>query len=162
MPQLGIAIWLVNIINGVFSFWQEYRAGKATDALKNMLPSYVRVIRDGKEEKILAEDLVVGDIILLEEGDKISADARLVGCNDLQVNQSTLTGESNPVSKINDSILKNNLTRAEIPNLIFAGTSVSAGNGKAVVIEIGMKTEFGKIADLTQNMKKRIAHYKGN
>jgi len=154
MPQLGIAIWLVNIINGVFSFWQEYRAGKATDALKNMLPSYVRVIRDGKEEKILAEDLVVGDIILLEEGDKISADARLVGCNDLQVNQSTLTGESNPVSKINDSILKNNLTRAEIPNLIFAGTSVSAGNGKAVVIEIGMKTEFGKIADLTQNMKK--------
>lgn len=154
MPQLGIAIWLVNVINGVFSFWQEYRAGKATDALRNMLPSYVRVIRDGEEKKILAEDLVVGDIILLEEGDKISADARLVECSDLQVDQSTLTGESNPVRKTKDAVLRDDLTRAETPNLIFAGTNVSEGNGKAIVMDIGMKTEFGKIADLTQSMQK--------
>lgn len=153
MPQLAVAIWLVNIINGVFSFWQEYRASKATDALKNMLPSYTRVIRDGSEQKILAEDLVIGDIILLEEGDKISADARLIESSDLQVNQSTLTGESNPVRKTKDAVLKSDLTRAEIPNLIFAGTSVSGGNGKAIVIDIGMGTEFGKIAHLTQSME---------
>ncbi len=153
MPQLGVAVWLVNIINGVFSFWQEYRAGRATDALRNMLPSYARVIREDKEIKILAEDLVIGDIILLEEGDKISADARLIENSDLQVDQSTLTGESNPVRKTKDAIFREDLTRAEIPNLIFAGTSVSEGNGKAVVLEIGMKTEFGKIAGLTQNMK---------
>ncbi|MFT4007914.1 MAG: HAD-IC family P-type ATPase, partial [Lacrimispora sp.] len=152
MPQLGIAIWLVNVINGIFSFMQEYRAGKATEALKNMLPSYARVIRDGQEIKILAEDLVIGDIMLLEEGDKISADARLIKCSDLQVNQSTLTGESNPVRKTADPIFREDLTKAEIPNLIFAGTNVSEGNGKAIVTQIGMKTEFGKIAHLTQNM----------
>ena len=153
MPQLAVAIWLVNVINGVFSFWQEHRAGKATDALKNMLPSYARVIRGGKEQKILAEDLVIGDIILLEEGDKISADARLIEINDLQVDQSTLTGESNPVRKTKDAVLRDDLTRAETPNLIFAGTNVAGGNGKAVVMNIGMGTEFGKIANLTQNMK---------
>lgn len=154
MPQLAIAIWLVNVINGVFSFWQEHRAGKATDALRNMLPSYARVIRGGEEQKILAEDLVIGDTILLEEGDKISADARLIECNDLQVDQSTLTGESNPVRKTKDAILKDDLTQPETPNLIFAGTNVSEGNGKAIVMEIGMNTEFGKIANLTQNMEK--------
>ena len=123
MPQLGVAVWLVNVINGVFSFWQEHRASKATDALRNMLPSYARVIRDGEETKILTEDLVVGDIVLLAEGDKISADARLIECSDLQVNQSTLTGESNPVRKTKDSVSRDDLTKAEIPNLIFAGTS---------------------------------------
>jgi P-type Ca2+ transporter type 2C len=153
MPQLAIAIWLVNVINGVFSFWQEHRAGKATDALKNMLPSYTRVIRDGNEQKILAEDLVIGDIMFLAEGDRISADARLIESSDLQVNQSTLTGESNPVRKTKDAVLRGDLTRAEIPNLIFAGTNVSEGNGKAAVIDIGMGTEFGKIAHLTQSME---------
>ncbi|BCN29598.1 cation-translocating P-type ATPase [Anaeromicropila herbilytica] len=154
MPQLGVAIWLVNVINGVFSFWQESRADKATEALKNMLPSYARVLRSGEEQKILSEDLVPGDIILLEEGDKISADARIIECSDFQVDQSTLTGESNPVRKTKDAILKDDLTHAEIPNLIFAGTSVAEGNGKAVVMDIGMHTEFGKIAYLTQNMQK--------
>lgn len=152
-PQLGIAIWLVNIINGVFSFWQEFQAGKATDALKQMLPSYARVIRNGKEDKILAVDLVPGDVILIEEGDKISADARLVESSDLQVNQSTLTGESNPVRKTCDALTRKDLSHFETPNLIFAGTSVSSGTGKAVVTEIGMNTEFGKIANLTQSMK---------
>lgn len=153
MPQLGIAIWLVNIINGVFSFWQEFRAGKATEALKKMLPAYARVIRDGEEQRVLAEELVPGDIILLEEGDKISADARLLSSNDLQVNQSTLTGESNPVRKTFSAVLNDDLSRFEVPNLIFAGTSVSSGTGRAVVTAIGMETEFGKIANLTQQMK---------
>ena len=134
-------------------FWLECRASKATEALRNMLPAHARVIRDGVEQKILAEDLVRGDLILLEEGDKISADARIVEASDLQVDQSTLTGESNPVRKVKDAVLKDGLTKAERPNLLFAGTSVAEGNGKAVVMEIGMNTEFGKIAGLTQTTK---------
>ena len=78
MPQIGIAIWMVNIINGAFSFWQEFKAEKATEALRQLLPSYARVRRDGEVQRIMAEELVPGDVILLEEGDRISADARLV------------------------------------------------------------------------------------
>jgi P-type Ca2+ transporter type 2C len=89
MPQLGIAIWMVNIINGLFSFWQEYRAEKATEALKKLLPSYTRVLRDGGEQRILSEDLVPGDLMLLAEGDRISADGLLVKTAELQVDQST-------------------------------------------------------------------------
>ena len=153
MSQLGIAIWLVNIINGVFSFWQEHRASKATEALKKMLSSYARVIRDNQEQQILTENLVPGDIMIIAEGDKISADARLLVSSDLQVDQSTLTGESNPVRKTHDPVYREGLSRSEIPNLIFAGTSVSSGTAKAVVVFIGMETVFGKIANLTQTMK---------
>ena len=149
-PQLGVAIWLVNVINGLFSFWQEFRAGKATEALKKMLPANARVVRGGEELQIPAEDLVPGDVMIIEEGDKISADARLLVTSDLQVNQSTLNGESNPVRKTHDPILKEDLARFEIPNLIFAGTSVASGTGRAVVTSIGMQTEFGKIAKLAQ------------
>lgn len=157
MPQLGIAVWCVNIINGLFSFWQEFQAGKATDALKNMLPSYARVVRNGEEQQILAEDLVPGDIVLVAEGDKISVDARLIEASDLQVDQSTLTGESNPVRKVSDAVLKEGLSPFEISNMIHAGTSVSSGTGKAVVIATAMETEFGKIADLTQNMEEELS-----
>ena len=153
LPELGCAVWLVNILTGVFSFWQEARASQATEALKKMLPAYTTVIRGGKEEKILAEDLVPGDIMVLAEGDKISADARVIQSSDLQVNQSTLNGESNPSRKTADAVLEEGLSAAEIPNLVFAGTSVSEGNGRAVVMRIGMATEFGKIASLTQNME---------
>lgn len=153
ITELAVAIWMVNVINGAFSFWQEFRAGKATEALKKMLPDYVHVVRDSRERQLLAEELVPGDVILLAEGDCISADARLVEDNDLRVNQSTLTGESHPVHKTSDSVLRNDLTRAEQSNLIFAGTTVAAGTGRAVVYATGMATEFGKIADLTQNMK---------
>ena len=152
MPELGIAIWTVNLINGVFSFIQEYRAGKATEALKGLLASYARVVRDGQEVQIDTDDLVPGDVILVEEGDKISADARLVTSSKLQLNQSALTGESNPVRKFADAILEEDLTPFETSNLIFTGSTVSSGSGKAVVIKTGMVTEFGKIANLTLNV----------
>ena len=87
LVQLGIAIWAVNIINGIFSFWQEFQADKATEALANMLPSYTRVIRNGKEEKILAKDLVPGDIVKLEEGDDIPADIRVIAATTAQADQ---------------------------------------------------------------------------
>jgi len=100
MPQLGIAIWMVNLINGAFSFWQEFKAEKATEALRKLLPSYTRVLRDGTEQRILAEELVPGDIMLIAEGDRISADGRLVKESELRVDQSTLSGESHPVRKM--------------------------------------------------------------
>lgn len=157
LPELGIAIWMVNIINGAFSFWQEFRAGKATEALKKLLPDYARVVRDGEEQKILAEDLVPGDLILLGEGDRISADARLVEDNDLSVNQSTLTGESHPVHKSKDEVIRDDLSRSEQPDMIFAGTNVAAGTCKAIVYATGMNTEFGKIAGLTQTLKEELS-----
>ncbi len=152
MPQLGIAIWLVNIINGVFSFWQEFKAEKATEALREMLPSYTRVMRDGEVQRILAQDLAPGDVILIEEGDRISADARLVDENELRADQSTLSGESHPVRKTCEAVLRDDLTRSELPNLIYAGTTVAAGTGRAVVFATAMNTEFGKIAHLTQTV----------
>ena len=97
---------MVNIINGAFSFWQEFKAEKATEALRKLLPSYARVLRDGEMQRILAEELVPGDVILLEEGDRISADARLVDENELRVDQSTLSGESHPVRKTSEAVLQ--------------------------------------------------------
>lgn len=149
--ELGIAIWLVNIINGLFSFIQEYRASQATAALNKLLPSYTRVLRDGKEDKILAQDLVPGDLVFIEEGDSISADGRLIDVTDLRVNQSALTGESNPICKSDQADLDPEKTELEYDNMVFAGTTVSSGSGHFIVSAIGMKTEFGQIADLTQN-----------
>ena len=152
MPELGVAIWIVNLINGVFSFWQEYQAEKATEALRRLLPRYARVRRDGGEQRVRAEELVPGDVILLTEGDHISADGRLVQEADLRVDQSTLTGESHPVRKTADAVLRTDLSPAELPNLVFAGTSVAAGTGVAVVFATAMNSEFGKIAHLTQSV----------
>lgn len=152
LPQLAVAIWMVNLINGVFSFWQEYRAEQATQALRRMLPAHVHVLRNGESMLVPAETLVPGDVMLLTEGDHISADGRLVEQAELQVDQSTLTGESHPVRRTAEAVLRTDLARAEIPNLVFAGTSVVAGTGKAVVFATGMNTEFGKIAHLTQSL----------
>lgn len=152
LPELGVAIWAVNLINGLFSFWQEFRAERATDALRRMLPQQVRVIRDGNEQKVPAENLTPGDVILFEEGDRISADARIIKASELRIDQSTLTGESVPVRKLESAVPAADLSPAEVPNLIFAGTNVAAGTGRAVVYATGMNTEFGKIARLTQTM----------
>jgi Ca2+-transporting ATPase len=157
MPQLGWAVWAVNLINGVFSFWQEFKAEKATEALRQLLPSYVRVLRQGEEQRILAEELVPGDIMLLSEGDRISADARLVQEAEFRADQSTLSGESHPVWKTSEAVLSSTMARAEIPNLLFASTSVAAGSGKAIVFATGMDTEFGKIAHLTQGLEVELS-----
>ena len=157
LPELAIAIWLVNLINGLFSFWQEYRAERATEALRKLMPAYARVVRDGQEQRLLAEELVPGDQIVLAEGDHISADARLVREAELRVDQSTLTGESHPVRKTSEAVLGSDLARIELPNLIFAGTSVAAGSARAVVLATGMDSEFGKIAGLTQSVGQDIS-----
>jgi len=152
MPELGIAVWSVNVINGLFSFWQEFQAEQATDALKKILPSYTRVMREGEVQRVLSESIVPGDIILLEEGESISADARLINSAELRVNQSTLTGESRPVNRSSEPVSGEGLTEAEMTNLVFAGTFVAAGSGKAVVYATGMNTAFGHIARLTQEV----------
>jgi magnesium-transporting ATPase (P-type) len=149
---LSVAIVLVNVINGVFSFWQEHKADKATEALRRLLPLYARVLRDGREVRVPTEQLVPGDVILLDEGDRISADARVVEHAELRVDQSTLTGETTPVRKTAEPAPAAAGNRADTPDLVFAGTNVSAGRGKAVVTATAMGTEFGRIAGLTQEM----------
>jgi Ca2+-transporting ATPase len=157
MPQLGWAIFAVIFINAIFSFWQEFRAEKATEALKKMIPHNAKVIRDGKTIQIEAAELVPGDLMVLEEGDAISADARLVEEFELRTNNATLTGESEPVRKTASPHDDPNLTLIEMPNLVFAGTSVAYGGGKAVVFATAMDTQFGKIAELTQSVESELS-----
>lgn len=154
--ELGISIFCVNLINGFFSFFQEFKAEKATSALQKMLPAYTRVLRDGKETKILAADIVPGDIMILEEGDRISADARILRSNDFRADQSTLTGESNPIRKSGEA-LQQECSYLEAENMVFSGTSAAAGTCRAVVVSTGMDSEFGKIANLTQTTEKSLS-----
>lgn len=157
MPQLAIAVWSVNLINGLFSFWQEFRAEKASEELRKLLPAYARVLREGSEMRILAEELVPGDVVLFAEGERISADCRLVEQAAFRVNQSTLTGESRPVGKNSDASLLTEVSFTEQPNMVFAGTNVAAGTAKGLVFATAMDTEFGKIAHLTQTMKEELS-----
>ena len=153
MPQIGVAVLVVNLINGAFGFWQEHKAEKAAEALRRILPRRARVRRGGGEAQIPAEELVPGDILLLSEGDHVPADARVIAETELRIDQSTLTGESHPVRKAREAVTGSGLSRCEFPNLVFAGTTVAAGNGVAVVFATGMATEFGKIAGLTEDLK---------
>ncbi len=153
--ELGIAIWLVNIINGIFSFWQEHKAAKATDSLMAMLPTYTRVYRDGKIEQLNATDLVPGDVFELQAGNSVPTDARLLESTSTQVDQSALTGETVPESKTVKFIPGEG--KFSESNLVYAGTTVGAGTAKAVAITTGMKTEFGKIASLTQKQNKEAS-----
>lgn len=157
MPQLGAAIWVVILINAIFSFWQEYKAERATEALKKLLPSYTRVLRNGVETRVLAEEIVPGDVLLVAEGDNISADGRFVEEFEVRTNNATLTGESAPVRKTAEPVDDGTLNVTEMRNLAFAGTSIASGTGKVVVINTGMNTQFGKIADLTQTVQAEMS-----
>ncbi len=151
IAELGIAIFAVNVINGVFGFWQEYQAERATEELQKMLASHATVIRDGAVHEVGTEQLVPGDLLVIAEGDRIGADARVVEASDLQVDQSTLSGESRAVHK-NAAAVGEDLPAAQLHNMVFAGTTVLNGDGRAVVTATGMATEFGRIADLTQSV----------
>ncbi|MBU1671205.1 MAG: cation-transporting P-type ATPase [Actinobacteria bacterium] len=152
-PQLGYACIAVVVINAIFTFWQEFKAEKAIESLQKILPRKARVLRDGEEQEIDAEDLVPGDVVLLEAGNSISADARLVQVNEMRVDNSALTGESEPQSRRSEAMIIENAALADLSNLVFAGTSVASGSGRAVVYSTGMNTEIGKIANLTQEVK---------
>ena len=136
MPQLGVAVFVVIVLNGLFAFVQERRAEHASEQLRRLLPRRCTVMRDGRTFEIDAEELVVGDLVVLTEGDRISADLRLVEVRSLAVDTSSLTGESNPE---HPSTLSN----------VFAGSFVVEGEAKAVVTAIGDRTRLAGIARLT-------------
>jgi calcium-translocating P-type ATPase len=155
MDKLGYAILGVIVINGLFSFWQQFRAERAIVALEKLLPQYVTALRDGKNGLILASDLAPGDVILLQEGDNVPADCRLLETFSLRVNNATVTGESMPKARDAEPSYEEELLHAR--NTLLAGTSIVSGEGRAVVFATGMHTEFGKIAHLTQTAKAAIS-----
>lgn len=158
MPEAGYACIAVIIINAIFGFWQEFKAEKSIEALAKLMPSNARVIRGEKELQVPTDELVPGDIIIVEEGDNIPADARLIESQELRVNNSAFSGESKLSHKISEGFQNSgDFLWIELPNLIFAGTSVAAGMGKAVVIATGMGTEIGKIAYLTQVVEEELS-----
>lgn len=150
MRQLGFAIVAVILINGVFSFFQEFRAEQALDALRRLLPATTKVIRGGELRPLPVETLVPGDLILLEAGDNVPADCRLIEASGLRVNLATLTGESMPVTLTAEGMPAER--SLESKNVVLTGTSLVSGSGTAVVFATGMRTEFGRIAHLTQTV----------
>ena len=148
MARLGTAILGVILINGIFSFWQEYKAERAVAALRQLLPQKVKAQRGGEIVEMLASELVPGDIVLLEEGDFVPADCRLLEAHALRVNTATVTGESLAKMRNTEPSLEDAPLYAK--NTVLAGTSVVSGRARALVYATGMHTEFGRIAHLTQ------------
>ncbi len=142
-------IIIIVILNALFGFFQEYKAEKAIEALKRMTSPSATVLRDGKLKTVAAEELVPGDILILDEGAKIPADCRILEEYSLNVNEASLTGESVPVKKRTEPIKSAKLV-ADMKNMLWMGTSITGGKCKAIVISTGMKTEIGKIAEEIQ------------
>ncbi|MEM2758843.1 MAG: HAD-IC family P-type ATPase, partial [Candidatus Methanomethylicia archaeon] len=147
-----ITIMAIVMLCAITGFIQEYRAEKAVEALRKMAAPKARVIRNGIEEIIPARELVPGDIILLEEGDRIPADARLIEAIELRTNEAILTGESTPVIK-EVTTLREDTHIGERRNMVFSATHTVHGRGKAIVVATGMNTEFGKIAEMVQTLE---------
>jgi Ca2+-transporting ATPase len=145
----GTIILLIVFVNAVIGFVHEYKAGKIIDKLKSLITSPAKVIRDGDLTEISQERLVSGDIIKIDEGDKLPADVRLIQVNGLKTNDFALTGESLPQEKRIDSI-KEDVSIGDRINMAYAGTTVAIGNATGVVVATGMETETGKIAGLTE------------
>jgi len=148
----AITIAVIVILNSVVGFVQEYRSEKAMEAMKKLTAPKARVIRDGNETIIDAREIVPGDIVLLEAGDRVPADARLIETVDLKADEAVLTGESTDVTK-NLGVLKEEAPIADRKNSVFMATHMTYGRGKAVITATGMKTEFGKIAEMVQTME---------
>tara|TARA_Y100000310_G_scaffold344775_1_gene459424 strand:- start:8082 stop:10655 length:2574 start_codon:yes stop_codon:yes gene_type:complete len=141
----AVVIGIILVLNAVLGFIQEYRAEKSIKALKKLTSQKAKVIRDNKIQEISSKLLVPGDIILLESGDKVSADSRLIESIDLATQESSLTGESNSVNKSLEK-LKEKTQIADMKNIVFSSTDIVRGKGKAVVVNTGNNTELGKIA----------------
>ena len=160
LPQLGIAILTVVLINGLFAFLQEYKSDRALEMLQQLISQRCQVVRDGKAQEIDAGQIVPGDVIVVEEGDLVPADARLVEAFEVEVDNSSLTGESNPARRYKSDqpiLIKGKFLWLELPNVIFAGTSLLRGRARAVVFGTGMYSEIGKIANLTQGIKPELS-----
>jgi Ca2+-transporting ATPase len=155
--RMSLVILAVVLINATLSLFQEWRAEKAMETLKSWMPEYAKVIRDGELRKIPVRDLVPGDIIILAEGDRVPADARLVESYDLWTNNVPLTGESEPQPRSPKPVKTVDEAYLDVPNEVFMSTSVAKGQGKAVAIATGMSTKFGQIAGLTQRIREEAS-----
>ncbi|MEW6609261.1 MAG: calcium-translocating P-type ATPase, SERCA-type [bacterium] len=151
----AIVIAGILVLNAVLGFVQEYRAEKSIEALKKLISLKAKVIRGGKVCEIPAEEVVPGDILVLEEGDKIPADARLIEAINLQTQEASLTGESTPVEK-EAILLAEKIPLPEQKNMVFSSTIITRGRGKAVVVNTAMNTEIGRIAELIQEVEKGL------
>ncbi|MBD0379335.1 calcium-translocating P-type ATPase, SERCA-type [Paenibacillus sedimenti] len=147
----AITIVIIILMNGILGFVQEFRAERSLRALKELSAPNAKVWRDNAVHQIPARDLVPGDIVLLESGDRVPADIRFLETNGVYIEESALTGESVPVSKMTAAMPNADIPLGDQRNLGFMGTMVSRGTAKAVVVRTGMDTEMGKIADLIQN-----------
>jgi calcium-translocating P-type ATPase len=163
MAKVGYAIVTVILVSGLFSFWQEYRVEQTLAALRKLLPQQAQVLREGKVTRVPAEQLVPGDIVHLEQGDNVPADCRLIEAFGARVNNAAVTGESLPKAREAAPSAADDLIDSK--NIVLAGTSMVSGQAKAVVFAIGMHTEIGRIAHLTQTareevspLRKEIAH----
>ena len=145
----GIAIIVVLLVNAVIGFLMEFQAGRSMEALKKLSAISARVLRDAKIAEINVVEIVPGDIMFLETGDIVSADVRIIKHAQLQADESSLTGESAPVNKINSHLPSETLL-ADRKNMLFKGTFITKGNAWAIVVGTGMNTELGKIASLVQ------------
>lgn len=148
----GIIIIFIIILDLILGTIEEYQASKNADSLKNIIKYNVKVFRDGEEKIIDSSLLVPGDIVLMESGDKVSADMRIISCANLQVDESILTGESTNISKVSNT-LPNDVSLAERTNMLYAGTSIITGRVEAVVVATGLNTVIGNIFDTVSNMK---------
>ena len=146
-------IGTIIVLNALLGFIQEYRADKAVESLKKLSAPKAHVMRDGRVQEIDATQLVPGDVLVLAEGDRIPADARLIEALSLEVNESALTGESNPVAKQIEVLTDTNLTIADKKNMVFMNTVITRGRGTAVIVDTGMATEIGLIAKSISEQK---------
>ncbi|NUK29058.1 cation-translocating P-type ATPase [Parageobacillus sp. VR-IP] len=146
----AIAIIVIVIMNGLLGFFQERRAEKSLEALKQLSAPQATVLRDGEWVKIPARELVVGDIIKFSSGDRIGADVRLIDAKGLEIEESALTGESVPTAKSAVPLMNENAALGDLHNMAFMGTLVTRGSGIGIVIATGMKTAMGQIANLLQ------------
>ena len=146
----AIAIIAIVLINGFLGFFQERKAERSLQALKELSAPQVAVLRDGNWVKLISKEVIVGDIIRFSSGDRIGADVRLIEVNNLEVEESALTGESIPVTKSKNPVNGENMSLGDLENMAFMGTMVTRGNGIGVVTSIGMKTAMGQIADMIQ------------
>ena len=149
----AIAIILIVLIDLIMGTYQENKANNTAEALEKLVTVKTKVIRNGEVKQINSEDLTIGDYVILESGDKISADMRIVEAHNLMVDESVLTGESIQVNKHSDVINVENAQITEQDNMLFAGTNVVKGRAKAIVVSVGLSTEIGKIADSINNTK---------
>lgn len=149
----SIVIAVIVLFAVVLGFVQEYRAERAIEALRQMAAPTATVLRDGKEVKIPTRDVVPGDVVVLHTGDRIPADGRLIESINLQVEEAALTGESLPVEKHTQELLNDDLPIGDRKNMVYAGTAVTYGRGRALIVTTGMQTEFGKIAQLLQSVE---------